>query len=99
MSTISESPSPIKKNPDWNNQVKIGSGRWDTGAWHRALAVAVKLFEAGKWDGRGLLVVHSPYETHRKMPSFIEPGGSFVADLVLGTDYELTSDSVYRREG
>lgn len=99
MSTISESPCPIKKNPDWNNQVKIGSGRWDTGAWHRAIDVAVNLFEAGAWDGKGLLVVHDAYGTHGKMPSFVEKGGSFVADLVLGKDYEFASDSMYRREG
>ncbi len=99
MSTLADSPSPIKKNPVWNDQVKVGRGYSDGGGWHRALDVAVKMFEAGRWDGRGLLVVNEPYETHRKMPSFIDPGGSFVDGLVEGVDYELASDSVYRREG
>ena len=99
MSNLAQSPFPNKKNPVWNDQVKVGRGYSDGGGWHRALDVAVKLFEAGKWDGRGLLVVHEPYETHRKMPAFVDRGGSFVDGLVEGVDYEMVDDREYRREG
>lgn len=98
MSTITESPSPIKKNPDWNNQVKICSGRCDTGAWHRAMDVAVRLFKAGVWDGRGLIVIKDAYRVHGKMPSFVDSAAEFVEGLVEGEDYEFASDSIYRRE-
>lgn len=92
MSTLTQSPTPIKANPDWNNQVKIGSGRLDTGAFHRAIAVASALFKAGKWNGRGLLVVHDPYQTHLKQEFYREP-------LVPGVDYEFAGDSVYQGAG
>jgi hypothetical protein len=92
MSTVVESPSSDKKNPHWNNQVKIGRGRTDAGAFHRAIAVAVELFRTGAWDGRGLLVVHDAYETHLKMSFYRE-------SLVEGVDFELASDSVYTRAG
>jgi len=91
MSTLPQvSPSP-KKNPNWNDQVKIGRGRTDTGAFHRAIAVAVALFEGDTWDGRGLLIVHDAYETHLKMEFDREV-------LVAGMDYEFAEDSLYRRE-
>ena len=90
MSTVAQdSPSP-KKNPQWNDQVKLGRGHTDTGAFHRAIAVASELFESGAWDGRGLLIVHDAYETHLKM-EFDR------AVLVAGMDYEFASDSIYRR--
>ena len=91
MSTISESPSPIK-NPDWNNQVKIGRGYSDPGGFHRASAIAAELFKAGKWNGRGLLVVHAPYDTHRKLDFLCE-------ELVIGIDYEFADDSIYQGAG
>lgn len=91
MSNVSQSPSPNKPNPRWNDQVKIGRGRTDTGAFHRAIAVASKLFEDGVWDGRGLLVVHDAYDTHLKMEFYREP-------LAEGADYEFAEDSLYRRE-
>ena len=53
MSILTNSPSPNKQNPDWSFQVKVGRGRADTGAHHRAIDVAVDLFESGAWDGRG----------------------------------------------
>jgi len=35
-------------NPDWNLQVKIGRGRSDTGAHHRAIEVARQLLAIGQ---------------------------------------------------
>lgn len=92
MSTITQSPSPNKPNPDWSNQVKTGDGRSDTGAFHRAIYIARTLFEAGDWNGRGLLVVNDAYETHLKVEFWHEP-------LVLGVDYEFANDSVYQGAG
>lgn len=97
MSILTNSPSPNKQNPDWSFQVKVGRGRADTGAHHRAIDVAAKLFDAGLWDGRGLLIVHDVYETHGKMPSF-PTDRNFVGNLVEGVDYEFGEDSLYRRE-
>lgn len=55
------------KNPDWNSQVKIEKGPDHKGAWHRAIDVARKLFEAGRWPNHQntTMVVIDPYETHR----------------------------------
>ena len=92
MLTLDESPTPVKKNPDWNNQVKLGRGYYDPGAFARAIDVAGRLFKDGKWDGRGLLVVHDAYDTHRKMWFWGE-------DLEEGRDYEFAADSVYKRRG
>ena len=36
-------------NPDWNGQVKIGRGRSDTGAHHRAIEIARQLLAIGRW--------------------------------------------------
>ena len=90
MSILTNSPSPNKQNPDWSFQVKTGRGRSDVGAHHRAIDVASKLFEAGHWDGRGLLIVHEAYDTHSKMQLL-------GANLVEGTDFEFGEDSLYRR--
>jgi len=91
MSILTQSPSPIK-NPNWNNQVKIGRGYSDPGGFHRAIAIAAELFKTGRWNGRGLLVVHAPYDTHRKMNFLCE-------ELVVGTDYEFADDSIYQGAG
>lgn len=91
MSTVVESPSSDKKNPDWSQQVKIGSGRTDAGAFHRAVDVASELFRSDVWDGRGLVVVEDPYETHRKMKLLGEP-------LVEGVDYHFGESSFFRWE-
>ena len=48
---------------NWQDQVKVGRGATDTGAWHRALSVARDLHEAGRWDGRGTIVIHDAYDT------------------------------------
>ena len=36
-------------NPNWNRQVKIGHGRGDTDAHHRAVVVAQQLSATGRW--------------------------------------------------
>lgn len=89
MSILANSPSSNKTNPDWSFQVKVGRGRSDTGAHHRAIDVARKLFEAGLWDGHGLLIVHEAYEMQAKMQLGLLP----VQDL----DYEFGEDSLYPR--
>lgn len=52
-------------NPDWNSQVKIGSGQAmlaspDTGAHHRAIEVARQLLAIGRWPDylNTLIVIH-----------------------------------------
>jgi hypothetical protein len=51
----------------YNEQVNIGRGLQNTGAYHRALAVANALYAVWKWDGRGRLIIHQPYAAHRKV--------------------------------
>jgi hypothetical protein len=48
-------------------QVTIGKGDQDKGALHRAIAVAAQLHAAGRWDGRGRIVVHHAREVHRRL--------------------------------
>jgi hypothetical protein len=50
-----------------SRQVLIGSGSCDKGALHRAIEVAAQLRAAGKWDGRGRIVIHHPRELHRRL--------------------------------
>ena len=88
MTTVTQSPSPNKKNPDYSFQVKVGRGRADVGAHHRAIDVAAKLFGEGRWDGRGLLIVHEAYDTHAKMQL-----GLPISD----SDFEFGEDSLYPR--
>lgn len=91
MPTVFDSLSSDKANPVWSEQVKLGRGRNDTGAFHRALAVARTLFQSDIWDGRGLLIVHDAYETHRRLALSWET-------LAEGQDYEFAGDSTYSRD-
>jgi hypothetical protein len=50
-----------------NAPVAIGDGARNIGALHRAWAVASELYATWKWDGRGRIVIHAPYETHTQM--------------------------------
>jgi hypothetical protein len=50
-----------------SRQVLIGKGRYDKGALHRAIVVALQLQAVGKWDGRGKIVIHYPREVHRRL--------------------------------
>ncbi len=87
-------------NPDWNLQVKIGRGRNDTGAHHRAINVAQQLLAVGKWPNHmnTLIVIHDAYDVHRRLQ--LSGLGKYhaehnvtvyptVHDLVHGRDYEL----------
>lgn len=51
-------------NPDWNLQVKIGRGRSDTGAHHRAINIAQQLLAVGCWPDylNTLIVIHDTYD-------------------------------------
>lgn len=94
LTVAQDSPSPNndkKPSPDWSFQVKVGRGRADTGAHHRAIDLAEKLFANGQWDGRGLLILHEVYDTHARAQLL-------GAALVEGVDYEFGEDSLYRRE-
>lgn len=81
-----------------NNNVKIGRGLGDTGAYHRALDVARQLEAAGLWDGHGLIVIHDAYDTHRKVqltPVEKRVGAvtvhAGIHDLIQGQDYEFAA--------
>ena len=74
---------------NWQDQVKVGRGATDTGAWHRALSVARDLHEAGRWDGPGTIVIHDAYDTHRTA-SYEWLGG--LAGLVEGQHYEMIQE-------
>ena len=69
-----------------HDQVKIGRGATDTGAWHRALEVARDLHEAGRWNGTGLIVIHNAYDSHRTA-SYEWLGG--LTTLKEGEHYEI----------
>jgi hypothetical protein len=77
-------------NPiNWQDQVKIDRGATDTGAWHRALAVARDLHEAGRWNGLGTIVIHDAYDSHRTA-SYEWLGG--LAALEEGRHYEIIQE-------
>lgn len=93
-------------NPDWNWQVKIGRGRSDTGAHHRAIEVARQLLAIGRWPDHlnTLIVIHDAYDLHRQLQ--LSGCGAYNADhnvtvypavyeLEAGQDYEIAcmSDS------
>lgn len=64
--------------------IKIGAGPIHDGAFHRAIAIATNLHEAGLWDGQtSLLIIHNPYNLHRRLcePTPVNPQ--------LGVDYEI----------
>lgn len=73
-------------NYDVNEQVKHAGSGQNTGGWHRAIEVARMLYEAGKWNGQGILTVIDPYDTHR-IASYDWLGG--VAALKEGTHYRI----------
>ena len=87
-------------NPDWNWQVKIGRGRNDTGAHHRAINIAQQLLAAGRWLDHlnTRIVIHNAYDTHRRLQ--MSGAGQYhakynvtvypaVHDLIRGQDYEI----------
>ena len=50
----------------YTEQVTIGRGLHNVGAYHRAIAVANMLYAVWRWAGRGRIIIHEPYEAHRK---------------------------------
>lgn len=91
-------------NPDWNGQVKIGRGRSDTGAHHRAIEIARQLLTIGRWPDHldTLIVIHEAYELHRRL--HLSGPGTYHADynvvvypavyeLETGQDYEIAAMS------
>ncbi|HRQ42153.1 MAG TPA: hypothetical protein PLD25_29895 [Chloroflexota bacterium] len=91
-------------NPDWNLQVKIGRGRSDTGAHHRAIEVSRQLLAVGCWPDHlnTLIVIHDAYDLHRQLQ--LSGQGVYDADhyvtvypavyeLEAGRDYEIVSMS------
>jgi len=48
-------------------QVVIGRSRRDSDALDRAVALALELFAAGIWDGRGLLMVNFPHSLYHQL--------------------------------
>ncbi len=87
-------------NPDWNLQIKIGNGRKDTGAHHRAINIAQQLLAAGRWPDQlnTRIVIHNAYDTHRRlqMSGVGEYHADYnvtvypaVHDLIRGRDYEI----------
>jgi hypothetical protein len=89
-------------NPDWNLQVKIGRGRSDTGAHHRAIEVARQLLAVGRWPDplNTLIVIHEACDRHRRLQQ--SGPGAYHADynvvvypavyeLEAGQDYEIVS--------
>jgi hypothetical protein len=99
-------------NPDWNWQVKLGRGRSDTGAHHRAIDVARQLLAVGRWPDplNTLIVIHEAYQQHRRLqqsgpgtyhPDFSVVVYSAVHELEAGRDYEIVamSDSFRQLHG
>lgn len=91
-------------NPDWNGQVKIGRGRSDTGAHHRAIEIARQLLAIGRWPDHldTLIVIHEAYELHRRL--HLSGPGTYhtdynvvvypaVYELETGQDYEIVAMS------
>jgi len=80
------------------DQISIGRGRRDTEAWEAALTVARELYAAGRWEGKGQLIVHFPTSLERQL--FASGAERFdyrigvqihsgIHRLRRGTDYEL----------
>ena len=91
-------------NPDWNLQVKIGRGRTDIGAHHRAIEVARQLLAIGRWPDQlnTLIVIHDAYDQHRRLQ--LSGPDTYHADvnvvvypavyvLETGQDYEIVAMS------
>ena len=83
-----------------SENVKIGRGSSDQGAYHRAIDVASQLEAAGLWDGESTIVIHDAYDTHRKVqftPVEQRVGivnvRAGVRELVHGQDYEIVKQN------
>ena len=66
--------------------ITICAGRWDAGAFHRALEVARCLHEANLWDGESQMALCDPYALHDRLFGVRhEP----VDTLIPGIDYVI----------
>ena len=61
-------------------------GRWDAGAWDRAIMVARELHQAGLWDGEQPLTIVDAYAVHGRLFGIehLTP-----AELSAGQDYRI----------
>ncbi|WP_420640502.1 hypothetical protein [Candidatus Leptofilum sp.] len=86
--------------PDWNRQVKLGRGRSDTGAHHRAIEIARQLLVIGRWPDHlhTLIVIHNAYDLHRHLQlsgAGVYDAGQGITvypaayELAAGQDYEV----------
>jgi hypothetical protein len=85
-------------NPDWNWQVKLGRGRSETGAHHRAIEIARQLLALGRWSDHPntLIVIHDAYDQHRHLQ--LTGRGVYNADhniIVYPAVYELEAGQDY----
>lgn len=84
--------------------MKIGHGRSDTGAHHRAIEIARQLLAIGRWPDHlnTLIVIYDAYDLHRQLQ--LSGRGAYNADhnvtvypavyeLEAGRDYEIASMS------
>lgn len=62
--------------------VKIGTGYFDKGAWDRCIVIARHLEKIGAWNGQSALTINEAYDTHAKITLYDQP-------LIEGMDYEL----------
>ncbi len=69
-----------------STNITIGSGPWDTGAWHRAVMVAKTMYQEGLWDGEAVLTLHDPYMLYQRLYGIEHAPTSA---LIEGTDYEI----------
>ena len=87
-------------NPDWNFQVKVGRGRSDTGAHHRAIEIARQMLVIGRWPDHlhTLIVIHNAYDLHRHLQlsgAGVYDAGQGITvypaayELAAGQDYEV----------
>ncbi|WP_119069170.1 hypothetical protein [Aggregatilinea lenta] len=69
-----------------NEAITICAGRWDAGAFHRALDVARCLHDASLWDGVSSLALCDPYALHDRLFGVRhEP----IEALIPGVDYVI----------
>lgn len=73
-----------------SDNIIIGDGPSNEGVWHRAVMVAVKLHDAGLWNGEDRLTLHNPYQLHQDLfgVQHRDPHS-----LEYGVDYEIEGQS------
>lgn len=97
------------KNPDWNSQIKLGRGRNDTGAHHRAIEIARQLLAIERWPDHlnTLIVIHDARALHLRLHQ--SGAGTYHADwnvvlhpavyeLEAGRDYEIVPMTEHFRQ-